>query len=131
MTADQDAKSTSFVGLWDTKVTSNGQVIDEAFEAFHSDGTEIMVDQSAPATDNVCIGVWEQTGPSTIKLKHPSWYFDMNGNLLGTVIIRATLTLGKGGNSFSGTSTEDVYDTNGNKLGHYEGEIEATRIRAS
>jgi hypothetical protein len=123
-------KASGFVGLWDSKLISGDQVIDEGFDAFHSDGTEILVDQSAPATDNVCLGVWEQTGPSTIKLKHPSWYFDLNGNLLGVVIIRETLALDPDCDGYHGTSTEDVYDTHGNKIGHYTAEIKATRITA-
>jgi hypothetical protein len=121
-------KKDSFVGLWDSKVISNGQVVDEGFDAFHSDGTEILVDDSAPATDNVCLGVWEKTGSSSIKLKHPSWYFDLNGNLLGVVIIYETLKLDPDGDSFHGTSSEDVYDTQGNKIGHYEAQIQANRI---
>jgi hypothetical protein len=129
---DSKGKSHSFVGLWDSKVISGGQVIDEGFDAFHSDGTEILVDQSNPITDNVCLGVWEQTSPETIKLKHPSWYFDLNGNLLGTVIIYETLTIDADGDSFHGTSSEDVYDTKGNKIAHYGGfQIKAKRITAS
>jgi hypothetical protein len=129
---DGKGKSHGFVGLWDSKLISNDQVFDEGFDAFHSDGTEILIDQSAPATDNVCLGVWEQTGPGTIKLKHPSWYFDLNGNLLGTVIIYETLTLDADCDSFHGTSSEDVYDTKGNKIAHYEGfQIKAKRITAN
>jgi hypothetical protein len=122
-------KAQAFVGLWDSKLYYQGQLIDEGFDAFHSDGTEILVDQSNPITDNVCLGVWEQSGPSTIKLKHPSWYFDTNGNLLGTVIIYETLTLDCE-DSYHGTSSEDVYDLQGNKIAHYDGfEVKATRIK--
>jgi hypothetical protein len=124
-------QSNGFVGLWDTKVISGGQVVDEGFDAFHSDGTEILVDESNPITDNVCLGIWEQAGPSTIKLKHPSWYFDTNGNLLGVVIIYETLKLDPDGDSYHGTSVEDVYDTQGNKIGHYEAQIQANRITVS
>ena len=127
-TSDNARKSHSFVGLWDAKVISSGQVIDEGFDAFHSDGTEILVDQSNPITDNVCLGVWQQTGPSTIKLKHPSWYFDTNGNLLGVVVIHETLTLDPDCDSYHGTSTEDVFDTQGNKLAAYTAQITAKRI---
>ncbi|HTU45126.1 MAG TPA: hypothetical protein VMF91_08695 [Bryobacteraceae bacterium] len=130
-TAETKNVSHSFVGLWDTKLIADGQVIDEGFDAFHSDGTEILVDQSNPITDNVCLGVWEHTGPLTIKLKHPSWYFDTNGNLLGVVIIHETLTLDPDCDTYHGTSIEDVYDTQGNKIGTYEAKISAKRIRVS
>jgi hypothetical protein len=124
-------KAQAFVGLWDAKLYYQGQLVDggEGFDSFHSDGTEILVDQSNPITDNVCLGIWEQSGPSTIKLKHPSWYFDTNGNLLGTVIIYETLTLDCE-DSYHGTSSEDVYDLQGNKIAHYDGfEIKASRIK--
>lgn len=123
--------SHSFVGLWDTKLISSGQVIDEGFDAFHSDGTEILVDQSNPITDNVCLGIWEQTGPLTIQLKHPSWYFDTSGNLLGVVIIHEKLTLDPDCDTYHGTSTEDVYDIQGNRLGTYEAQVTAKRIKAT
>jgi hypothetical protein len=127
-TDESKSKSHSFVGLWDAKVIVDGQVIDEGFDAFHRDGTEILVDQSNPITDNVCLGIWEQTGPLTIKLKHPSWYFDTNGSLLGVVIIHETLTLDPDCDTYHGTSTEDVYDTRGNKIATYEAKITAKRI---
>lgn len=128
--ANSKTRAQGFVGLWDSKLIYQGQVVDEGFDAFHSDGTEILVDQSNPITDNVCLGVWEQTGPATINLKHPSWYFDLSGNLLGTVIIYETLTLDPGCDSFHGTESEDVYDTKGNKIAHYDGStITAKRIK--
>lgn len=122
-------KAQAFVGLWDVKIYSQGQLFDEGFDTFHNDGTELLITEDNPITENVCPGVWEQTGPSTIKVKHPSWYFDSNGNLLGTVIIYETLTLDCD-DTFHGTSSEDVYDTQGNKIGHYTGyQIKATRIK--
>lgn len=128
-TPNSNSKAKGFVGLWDSKLIYQGQVVDEGFDTFHSDGTEILVDQSAPATDNVCLGVWAESGSSTIKLKHPSWYFDLNGNLLGVVIIYETLTLDPDCDSFYGSATEDVYDTHGNKIAHDDGyQIKATRI---
>ena len=123
--------SNSFVGLWDSKEIVNGQIVDEGFDAFHSDGTEILIDQSNPITDNVCLGVWEQTAGSTIKLKHPSWYFDTSGNLLGIAIIYETLMLDPDGDSFHGASSVDVYDLQGNKVAHYDSKIEANRITVS
>jgi hypothetical protein len=122
-------KAQAFVGLWDIKLYSEGQFFDEGFDMFHNDGTELLNTQDNPITENVCPGVWEQTGPSTIKVKHPSWYFDTNGNLLGTVIIYETLTLDCD-DTFHGTSTEDVYDLQGNKIGHYTGfTIKGNRIK--
>jgi hypothetical protein len=128
-TTDRKPNAHAFVGLWDSKLYYQGQLVDEGFDAFHGDGTEILVDQSNPSTDNVCLGVWAESGPSTINLKHPSWYFDTNGNLLGSVMIYATLTLDCD-DTYHGTSSEDVYDLQGNKIAHYDGfEIKANRIK--
>jgi hypothetical protein len=115
--ADSRPSPAPIVGLWYANYTSGGQVIDQAFEQWHGDGTEILNHTSAPATDNVCLGVWQQTGPHIYQLKHPSWYFDLHGNLLGTVIIRETIRGSSDGNSFSGSSTDDAFATSGNFLG--------------
>jgi hypothetical protein len=129
-TSNSKPNAQDFVGLWDLKIYSQGQLIDEGFDTFHSDGTELLITQDNPITENVCPGVWEQTGPATIKVKHPSWYFDTNGNLLGTVIIYETLTLDCD-DSFHGTSVEEVFDTQGNKIATYDAQISGKRITVS
>lgn len=128
--ASSKPKAQAFLGLWDVKLYSQGQLFDEGFDTFHSDGTELLITEDNPITENVCPGVWEQTGPATIKVKHPSWYFDNNGNLLGRVIIYETLTLDCD-DSFHGTSVEVIYDTQGNKLGTDEAQLKGTRIKVS
>lgn len=117
----------ALVGLWQETVTSGGQVIDQAFEVFHSDGTEAILDITPPAEENACFGVWVQSGPHTAKLKHPSWTFDANGNLTGTAVIRATITL-VNENKFTGTYTINFYDTSGNPTGQSSGGLQGTRI---
>lgn len=126
----QDTQSNlSIVGLWNISFLIDGQPVDQGFDAWHSDGTEVLNDITPPAEDNVCLGTWEQVGPQTFKLYHPSFTFDINGNLTGTAIIRETVTLDKDGNSFSGTFTVDVFDTSNNNLGEFAGDIKAARIR--
>ena len=119
----------SIVGLWNLTFTSGGEVVDVAFDAWHSDGTEVLNDYTNPINGNVCLGAWQQTGPRAYKLKHPSWYFDGSGNLLGTVIIHETVLLSRDGNSFSGTYTDDVYDVSGNFLEEFSGQLNATRMK--
>jgi hypothetical protein len=119
----------SIVGLWNLKFIYEGQVVDVAFDAWHSDGTEVLNDYTDPVEGNVCLGVWERTGPNTYKLKHPSWYFDTNGNLLGTVVIHETVIVSANGNSFTGHYTDDIYDVSGNLLEELSGGLEATRIK--
>ncbi|HEY6765911.1 MAG TPA: hypothetical protein VI386_14195 [Candidatus Sulfotelmatobacter sp.] len=119
----------SIVGLWNVNFISGGQVVDVAFDAWHSDGTEILNDYTDPIEGNVCLGVWKQTGPRAYKLTHPSWYFDTSGTLQGTIIIHETLLLGSDGNSFSGGAIEDVYDTEGKFLYELTADVSATRIK--
>jgi hypothetical protein len=121
----------SITGLWDIKFYSGGQLVDEGFDAWHSDGLELLNDTPPPATGNVCVGVYAQTGQRTFKLKHPSWIFDStNTFVIGTATIRETVTVDRSGDSFGGTFTIDAVDTFGNVLGHTEGTIKATRIKA-
>lgn len=121
--------ASGIVGLWKATFTSGGETVDVAFDAWHSDGTEIMNDYTNPIEGNVCLGVWVQTGPRTYKLNHPSWSFDNTGTLLGTVIIKETILLSPDGNSYRGNYTYDIYDTTGAFVIEYTGSIAATRIR--
>jgi hypothetical protein len=115
------------VGLWFIRFYSGNVVVDEAFDAWTSDGLEILNDFTNPVQDNVCLGVWTQTG-QTYKLKHPSWTFDTAGNLTGTAVISETLMVGADSNSFSGSYIVDLYDTSGSPVGQYQGAVKAIRI---
>jgi hypothetical protein len=117
------------VGLWKVAFVSDNVVVDQAFDAWHADGTETLVDTPPPSTGNVCLGVWSQNG-NIYKLNHPSWTFDLNGNLTGTAVIRETVSVDSHGNNFSGTFTVDVYDLSGNNLAHFGGTVSGQRITA-
>jgi len=118
----------SIVGLWKSTFTSGGQVVDQGFDLWNADGTEILNDDPPPASGNVCLGVWVKAGPSTYKLKHPSWTFDAAGTVNGTAVIRETITVSADGNSYSGTYTININDLSGNHLAHFAGTIAATRV---
>jgi hypothetical protein len=118
----------SIVGLWNLNVYSGTDLVDVAFDAWNSDGLEVLNDFTDPIEGNVCLGVYEQTGPRTYTLKHPSWYFDTNGTLLGTIVINEVVHLSKDGNSFTGTYADDIYDVSGNFLEELTGNLSATRI---
>lgn len=122
------AGDNQIVGLWKVTFSSGGQVVDQAFETFHSDGTEIMVDTAPPASGNVCTGVWERAQGLTFRLNHPSWTFDDQGNVNGTAIIRLTVVVTPNGNNFSGTFTVDVLNTAGTVLEHLNGTVAAQRV---
>jgi len=118
----------SIVGLWKMTFTSGGQVVDQAFEVFHEDGTELMVDTSAPASGNVCVGVWAKTDGLTFQLNHPSWTFNDQGILNGTAAIKLNLTISPDGNQVSGTFTVDVFTLAGTNILHETGTVAGQRV---
>jgi len=127
----QGANPLAITGLWLTSYLISGQIVDQGFEVWHDDGTEILIDTAPPATDNVCVGVWVQTAPLTYQLTHPSWTFDLNGNLTGTAMIRNVVIMERGGNKFTGTFTVDLFNNSGQQIDHLEGQLSATRIKPS
>jgi hypothetical protein len=126
--ASRPSAKVSIVGLWQLNFLAGSEVVDVAFDAWHSDGTEILNDYTNPINGNVCLGTWKQTGSLTYKLTHPSWYFDNSGNLLGTEMLFENVTLSADGSQFSGTYLIDVYDTQGNLLETLSGTLSASRI---
>jgi hypothetical protein len=40
----------------------DGVPVDNALSTWHSDGTEATVSSCAPATGDVCLGVWQKVG---------------------------------------------------------------------
>jgi hypothetical protein len=127
--AQADALNPTIVGLWQVMdVDDKGQPLDLSFEVWHSDGTELLIDQTPPPEGNVCIGTWQQTGTLTFKLTHPALNFDMNGNYIGTVLINVVVTLNRNGFQFSATYTVDVFDINGQATDHFEGNSIGTKV---
>lgn len=115
-------------GLWLSTFKIGGEIADEGFDVWNSDGTEILNDTPPPATGNVCLGTWVRTGSNAYKLYHPSWTFDAGGNLNGMAIIRETITLAADRQSYKGTFTIDVLALSGATLQHLAGDLSATRI---
>ncbi len=114
-------------GLWQVTYSSGGAVVDMAFEVFHSDGTEMLIDITPPAEGNACLGVWVQMTSTSYKLTHPAWVFDASGNLTGTAVFDVTVNL-TSADTFTGTYTLTYYDLHGTKGTVYSGTLAATRI---
>jgi hypothetical protein len=123
------------VGFWRVKLVSEGSagiadgtVIDDGFAQWHSDGTEVIVSLFAPATGNICLGVWQKVGPSSYTLNHFGFAFDSNGVFLGLAQIRENVVLDRRGHRFGGTFSIDQYDVAGALVGRIVGRVIATRI---
>jgi len=126
-----DQHENSIVGLWDVMFVSGGQLYDEAFDVYHSDGTELMNDIPPPGLGNVCLGVWVKTGGRSIKLKHVFWIFDNNGSLIGRGVVQEQIALSSDANSYSGTFKFEFRDLSGNPIASMPdvaGDLTATRI---
>jgi hypothetical protein len=107
----------SIVGLWDVKFQqlSPGPpaFFDEGYDQFHSDGTEILNDIPDPASGNVCLGLFVQTGLRSYKLHHVFWSFDATGNVIGRGTWDSDITLDKSGASYTGNWTMKNYNLSG------------------
>jgi len=123
----QGSSSASIVGLWHVTYTADGQFFYEAFDMWHSDGTEAETANLNPIEGNFCMGVWKQVG-STIHLSHVGWGFDNNGNPAGMFSLTERNTFAGNGNSYHGTFDYKAYDSNGNLLQEVTGTLAATRI---
>ncbi len=120
----------SIVGMWSFKMTAGGSTVDFGYQQWHSDGTELMNSGGrAPATENFCMGVWSQVGPSRFHLNHFALSYDSSGTLNAKVNIKEDVTLESGGTSYSGPFTLSVYDPNTNALlQQVSGQVTAQRV---
>lgn len=123
------------VGFWKAKFVAegtpgipDGTVIDSPLVQWHADGTEIMNSSRPPATGNICLGVWQKSGPSSYELNHFALNFDSSGNFIGPGQIREDITLDQKADQYEGSFTLDLFDPVGNLLSHIAGRVTATRI---
>jgi hypothetical protein len=116
-------------GLWLSTVTVSGVTAFQAFEAFTSDGIEILNDNGPTLEGNVCLGMWTSPAKNVINVTHPSWNYDESGNLIGSVVIREQITLLPGGNTYQGSVSVEAFDMSGNSLGIvFQGDLSGKRI---
>jgi hypothetical protein len=117
----------SIVGLWHVTYIYEGQLFYDAFDTWHSDGTEIEAANVPPIGGNICMGVWKVVGTS-IHLNHVGWIFDNGGNPAGLFTLTEKNSLNGDGSSYKGTFDYKAYDPNGNLLQEVTGTLSATRI---
>jgi hypothetical protein len=144
--------NSGIVGLWMVSFVSDGMppnpvpagvIVDFGTVQWHDDGTELMISGGrAPSEGDVCMGVWEQIGPFTYKLKHLAlaWVSEdtppsMGGpgpspaQFLGPATISEAVTLNKSRASYQGPFTIDQYNADQSQLlVHISGTVTGTRI---
>jgi len=120
------------IGMWSFTMTAGGGTVDFGYTQWHDDGTELMNSGGrAPASENFCMGVWRRTGPSHFHLNHFALSYDSNGVLNAKVNIKEDVIVDRGGSSYSGPFTLDVYDPkSGALLQHIAGQVTAQRVPA-
>jgi hypothetical protein len=120
----------SIVGLWAVTYTAGGEVFNETFDTWHSDGTEFENAYLPVLNGNVCEGVWKCTGRYTVRLHHVGWTYDpVKGGLAdGTFTLDQTNTIARNGGSYTGTFVFKTYDLKGKVIATVPGTIAAVRI---
>ena len=118
--------------MWSVTFLAGGGTFDFGYQVWHGDGTEIMNSGSrAPATENFCMGVWEQTGPLSYKLNHIALSYDKTTGLMNArVNIQETVIVDPRGSSFAGPFTADIYGPAGGgaPLQHIAGRVIGQRV---
>lgn len=147
---DKDGPNPGIVGLWrltfiaddsvNPPIFPAGTIVDFGTSQWHSDNTEFLISGGrAPSTGDVCMGVWQQTGRSSYKLKHIALAYrsidsppDMAitpAVFVGPSIMTQTITLSRSQNSYKGSFTIDQYaDDEVKLLQHIGGQVIATRF---
>jgi hypothetical protein len=151
MVSDYDQHN-SIVGMWRVTSISDGTaypvvipfgaVLDFGTQQWHGDGTEFLISGArAPSTGDVCMGVWEQIGPRTFKLKHIALAYNSSdtappvgpvspATFVGPAIIKEVVTLDHSGDAFEGSFTLDQYAQDEvTLLEHVGGKVTGTRFK--
>jgi hypothetical protein len=66
--------------------------------------------------------------PQTYKLAHQVWWYDSNGDFMGTIHLTEIVSLTNRGNSHGGSFALDFYDPNNKFLFEVAGNVVAERI---
>lgn len=144
---DSERDHADLVGMWNVNFISdgsayphpipNGVVYDFATIQYHSDGTEFQISGGrAPSTGDVCMGIWQQTGERTYKVKHlalawasPDSMPPSTTKYLGPARLTETIHLNRRGDRFDGTVTLDQYADDGvTLLEHISGTMVGIRF---
>ena len=127
-----DPGQATIVGMWQVTYTvgDTSNIFNQTLDQWHSDGTEFENADLPPLGGNICMGVWKQTGPLTVRLHHIGLMFSADGlDAIGSFTLDEVNTIAPNGKTYSGSFTFKTYDTYGNYSGTtVTGKIAATRV---
>ncbi len=124
----------AIVGLWHVIYTNSADqsTFNDTFDMWHSDGTEFESAFLAPATGDVCVGVWKQTSFRSVTLHHVGWLFNPSTPLAtatNTFTLDEEVTIAENKKSYSGRFTFKVWNLDGSPTPvEVTGTMAATRI---
>jgi hypothetical protein len=132
------ATGQGFVGSWRITVYEADGPPTLALAAVAADGTLVTAEHpvvTPPDTAGVVftsagLGVWRATAPDTAILTFVGLGCHGQGNLFGTVTVRAGVTLRADCQEFSGEFVATIAEPGGSTIATYPGTLRATRIVA-
>ena len=122
------------VGLWHVIYTNSADqsTFNDTFDTWHIDGTEFESAFLAPASGNICVGVWKESGARSVTLHHVGWLFNPStpsATATNSFTIDAEITVAPDCKSYSGHFTFKVWNLDGTVTPvEVTGTIAATRI---
>lgn len=138
--AQEAAGGPDFAGSWRVVIsTADGRTF-LTLSTFGADGTVLtsgLPAQPAPPGTPAGVvfvstahGAWEATGPDTANVTFVHLRASADGQPLGTITPRLSVTLGADGQTFSGEFVTTLADPAGKTLATFMGTVQATRIVA-
>ena len=109
-------------GIWDTvgmqrDCTSNAVIATfRASQAVHRGGTLTGINSGAPGTQGPSVGLWSKNTDGSYAIKFRFYRFNADGSPAGSNVVTSTRTLGVDGNTYSGTTRNEVRDAAGGVL---------------
>jgi hypothetical protein len=119
------------IGSWQYTVPQGTAPAVHGVDSYSPDGGYVTADVIGGLPQTTGIGSWACTGSNTWVLTFFTLIYDpTTGDQIGTLEYRQTATLGRGGNTFSGSGVYEYYDATGAGLGSGSFTITAKRIVA-
>ena len=131
-------ENNGFVGSWRTTFFEAEASPTLGLATFGADGTLVTAEHpvvTPPGAPGVIFasaghGTWRATGSDTAIATFVGLGSDGQGNLFGTVTVRAACALGADGQTFDGEAVATIADPGGGALGTFTGTLRGTRIVA-